>query len=57
MAVTSFLEGKIGFTDIHRVVEAVVDAHIPTSADSLEELLAADQWATREARRVAGELA
>ena len=57
VAVTSFLEGKIGFTDIHRVVETVVDAHTPTSAANLEDLLAADQWATREARRVAHELA
>ena len=57
VAVTSFLEGKIGFTDIHRVVEAVVDAHTPTSAANLEDLLAADQWATREARRIAHELA
>ena len=57
VAVNSFLKGKIGFTDIHRVVEAVVDAYTPTAATTLEELMAADQWATREAQRVVGELA
>ncbi|MDE2778895.1 MAG: 1-deoxy-D-xylulose-5-phosphate reductoisomerase [Chloroflexota bacterium] len=57
VAVNSFLQGKIGFTDIHRVVETVVDAFTPASAATLEDLQAADQWATREARRVAHELA
>ncbi|MDE2842841.1 MAG: 1-deoxy-D-xylulose-5-phosphate reductoisomerase [Chloroflexota bacterium] len=56
VAVNSFLQGKIGFTDIHRVVETVVDAYTPASTATLEDLLAADQWATREARRVAHEL-
>ena len=56
VAVNSFLEGKISFTDIHRVVSAVVDAHTPTAGATLEDLLAADQWATQEALRVAEEL-
>jgi len=57
VAVNSFLNGKIAFTDIHRLVATVVDAHTPASGSTLEELLAADQWAIQEARRVAGELA
>ena len=56
VAVNAFLKGRIGFTDIHRVVESVVDAHTATSGESLEELLAADAWGTAEAERVVGEI-
>ena len=56
VAVNAFLEGKIAFTDIYRVVESVVDAHQPTPAETLEALVAADAWATEEAERVVGEL-
>ena len=56
VAVSAFLNGRIGFTDIHRVVESVVDSHTPTSGESLEELLAADAWGTAEAERVVGEM-
>lgn len=56
VAVNAFLKGKIRFTDIHRVVERVVDAHRPGKADSLEEVFAADAWGTAEAERIVGEL-
>ena len=56
VAVNAFLKSKIRFTDIHKVVERVVDSHTPTSGETLEELLAADAWATGEAKRVVGEL-
>ncbi len=56
VAVNAFLKSKIRFTDIHKVVERVVDSHTPTSGATLEELLAADAWATGEAKRVVEEL-
>ena len=56
VAVNAFLKGQIGFTDIYRVVESVIAAHQPTNGQTLEELTAADAWATAEAERVAGEL-
>ena len=56
VAVDAFLHGKIAFTDIYRVVETVVNTHTPTPGDSLEELQAADAWATQEANRVVGEM-
>ena len=60
VAVNAFLKGSIGFTDIYRVVESVINARIPSEGSAagatLEELLQADAWATEEAERVAGEL-
>ena len=56
VAVNAFLKGKIRFTDIHRVVEMVVGAHTVGKGETLEELLAADEWGTAEAKRVVGEL-
>jgi len=45
VAVGAFLEGKIGFTDIHRVVEDVLAQHQPQPADTVAELLEANDWA------------
>ena len=51
VAVQAFLDAKIGFTDIHRVIEAVLSEHQPTSGLNVEEVLAADRWAgTRTAQ-------
>jgi 1-deoxy-D-xylulose-5-phosphate reductoisomerase len=52
VAVAAFLEGRIGFTDIHRVVEQVLSQHQPQPGNTLEDLLEADQWATRCASAV-----
>lgn len=54
VAVNAFLRGQIAFTDIYRVVDSVVNAHTPAPGQTLEELTAADAWATTEAERVAG---
>lgn len=56
VAVNAFLKGRIRFTDIHRVVETVVDAHGPGTDETLEAVLAADAWGTAEAKRVVEEL-
>jgi 1-deoxy-D-xylulose-5-phosphate reductoisomerase len=50
-AVLAFLSGRIGFTDIVRVVEGVLEAwNAPFAARSLSAVLAADAQARREAR-------
>jgi len=49
-AVALFLEEKIGFLDIPRVIEQVCDRHQRhnNATPSLDDILAADQWARQE---------
>ena len=54
VAVEAFLSGRIKFTEIYRVVEQVLSEHQPGPGDKIEELLAADSWATERAEAVAG---
>lgn len=49
IAVAAFLERKIGFTDIPRIVEETMQAHTPFSPAILDEYLAADQWGRQTA--------
>jgi 1-deoxy-D-xylulose-5-phosphate reductoisomerase len=51
VAVEMFLTKIIGFTDIARVVERVLEKHRSTPHPGLEEILAADQWARAEAQK------
>jgi 1-deoxy-D-xylulose-5-phosphate reductoisomerase len=44
-AVAAFLEGKIKFTDITKMVKSVFESSILNTADSLTAILKADQWA------------
>ncbi len=43
-AVEAFLGGRIGFTDIARIVAQVIDAHVLCPAPSLADILSADAW-------------
>jgi len=52
VAVRYFLEEKIGFLDIPRVLKFVMDAHTPSAITSVSEALKADLWARREAEKV-----
>lgn len=56
MAVEYFLSRRIGFLDIARLIEQVLEAHQGVSHPSLEDILAADEWARQrvreEARRI-----
>ncbi len=45
IAVYRFLNGEIGFLDIARLVEQVMNAHGILSSPSLEDVFAADKWA------------
>ena len=44
-AVQLFLKGVIGFTDLTRLVDEVLDEHVPGGPLSLESIAAADRWA------------
>ena len=49
VAVHLFLDGRIAFGDIPRVVESALDRHEPFDASSVEAVLGADEWARRHA--------
>ncbi len=51
VAVAAFLENKIGFLDIPRVVEKVMNAHRVEHLETLEQVFTLDAWARREAQR------
>ena len=54
VAVDAFLRGKIGFTDIYRIVEQVLTEHSNNMNPDLDTIQAADQWAGSRARELAG---
>lgn len=54
VAVDLFLREKIGFTDIPRVVERVLDKHDNVSRPSLDDIHAADKWARRTTLELTG---
>ena len=52
MAVDAFLEGKIKFTQIFKIVEKVVLKNKNKIAPDLNDILSADQWAREEALNI-----
>ncbi len=52
VAVKYFLDGKIGYTDIARVIRATMDAHTPSPVRMIEDALKADLWARQEAEKI-----
>src|SRR5690606_28217602 len=57
VAVDAFIEGKLRFPDIWRVVGETMHAHPTAPASSLEALIEADGWARRTAAGICGGLA
>ncbi len=53
IAVQQFLAGQIKFTDIPKLVEQVLDKHKATTRPTLEEILAADDWARERVMQLA----
>lgn len=49
VVVQEFLHGRLPFSGIWRVVEQVMDRHVPQKTPDLEAILEADRWARREA--------
>ena len=56
VAVEAFLDGKLGFTAIPRVIEKSMDAHEPVPVDTLKIVRNVDAWARDHAVEVAREL-
>lgn len=52
VAVAAFLDGGCAFTDIARIVDAVMSTHSREPVESLEQVEAADAWARGAARSV-----
>jgi len=52
VAVKYFLNEKIRYTDVARVIRSVMDAHTPFSITTVEDALKADLWARVEAERI-----
>jgi 1-deoxy-D-xylulose-5-phosphate reductoisomerase len=52
VAVTSFLEEKVSFTAIARVIEEVMSRHAPVGISNLEAVLSADAWARNQAEEI-----
>ncbi len=54
-AVKYFLDEKIGYSDIARVIKSTMDAHIPSGIKTVEDVLKADRWARQEAEKIIAE--
>ena len=54
VAVGAFLDRKIGFTDIHRVVDQTLSDHQVMPGADVEEVLEANRWAAQRAGEIAG---
>jgi 1-deoxy-D-xylulose-5-phosphate reductoisomerase len=52
VSVEEFLKKDIGFTDIAKVIEMVMEVHRKKTRPSLDQILEADSWARREAYRM-----
>ena len=53
-AVEAFLSERLRFGDIPRVIESVLERHEGAPEPALEDVLAAEEWARREARSAIG---
>ena len=53
IAVKAFLEGRISFTDIPRLIESTLDANQNSTGTTFESVMAADAWARQYARGIA----
>jgi 1-deoxy-D-xylulose-5-phosphate reductoisomerase len=49
IAVAAFLERKIGFREIHRIIDRTMQCHSPKHARAVEEILEVDRWAREKA--------
>jgi 1-deoxy-D-xylulose-5-phosphate reductoisomerase len=49
VAVAAFLEHRIGFRDIHRIIEKTMQAHVSKHPKDVQEILEVDRWARQRA--------
>jgi 1-deoxy-D-xylulose-5-phosphate reductoisomerase len=50
VAVAAFLENRIGFRQIHRVIDKTMQNHTRKAAKDVDEILEVDRWAREKAR-------
>jgi 1-deoxy-D-xylulose-5-phosphate reductoisomerase len=50
IAVSAFLDRKVRFPEIWRIVEQVMNQHTPVAHPDLDAILRADQWARTQAQ-------
>jgi 1-deoxy-D-xylulose-5-phosphate reductoisomerase len=51
VAVDAFLQEQIEFLDIATIIRTVLDSHVPTALEHIDDALRADLWGRQEARR------
>jgi 1-deoxy-D-xylulose-5-phosphate reductoisomerase len=49
VAVGAFLQRRIGFRDIHQIIQRTMEAHSGSNPKGLSEILGADRWARERA--------
>jgi 1-deoxy-D-xylulose-5-phosphate reductoisomerase len=49
VAVSAFLERKIGFREIHRIIDKTMQGHVPRRPKQVDEILEVDRWARERA--------
>ena len=49
IAVAAFLERKIGFREIHRIIDKTMQSHTPKRPKEVDEILEVDRWAREKA--------
>ena len=49
IAVAAFLERKIGFREIHRIIDKTMQSHAPKRPKEVDEILEVDRWAREKA--------
>lgn len=52
IAVQAFLEGRIGFREIHRIIEKTMQKHANGPAREIEDVLQVDRWARGRASEI-----
>lgn len=52
IAVEAFLNNKINFTEIPKIVMKVMEYHNPVNYNTLEEILTVDSWARKKAKEI-----
>ena len=56
VAVQGFLDDRIGFLDIEKVILGTMDAHEVVKLETLDDTLAADCWARSKAENIVDSL-
>ena len=54
VAVQAFLNSKIGFTDIPKIIDRVLGEHESLPGDKVEDFVEADRWAVDRAIEITG---